>query len=134
MSNLSNDYDKTQSYVIDKNVLNDERYIFGNLFGIIPDKYVKYLNLFLIHLVSTVFFGIIYYILLLDFNTYWYFPGELQKNQLFDHLGLAAFFLSIQFETTTAYVDLKCKHILPRCIINLQIIITFMITFMFLTV
>jgi hypothetical protein len=140
MSTLSNDYDKTQLYVnhtnntVDKNVLNDERYIFGNLFGIIPDKYIKYFNLFLIHLVSTVFFGIIYYILLLDFNTYWFFPGELQKNQLFDHLGLAAFFLSIQFETTTAYVDLKCKHILPRCIINLQIIITFMITFLFLTV
>ena len=25
---------------VDKNVLNDERYIFGNLFGIIPDKYM----------------------------------------------------------------------------------------------
>ncbi len=80
-------------------------------------------------------FGIIYYLLLLDFDTYWVFPNNLQKqHQVLDHLVLAAIFLSIQFETTTAYVDLKCKHILPRIIINLQTVMTFMVTFLFLTV
>jgi hypothetical protein len=52
-SNISNNFDNDN--VVTPDILNDERYIFGNLFGYIPDKYVKYFNLFALHLVSTIF-------------------------------------------------------------------------------
>jgi hypothetical protein len=43
-------------------------------------------------------------------------------------------FMSIQFETTTVYVDLKGKNYLSRAVMTLKTVMTFMITFLFLTV
>ena len=120
--------------VFNKKEVDDERYIFGNFFGVVSDKYIKYFNLFALHLLCTVFFGLIYYALLLDFDHNFYIPVGFPKSQFLDNLFVIAIFLSIQFETTTAYVDLKCKSFLSRLIFNIQTITTFLITFLFLIV
>lgn len=120
--------------VFNKKEVDDERYIFGNFFGVVSDKYIKYFNLFALHLLCTVFFGLIYYVLLLDFDHNFYIPVGFPKGQFLDNLFVIAIFLSIQFETTTAYVDLKCKSFLSRLIFNIQTITTFLITFLFLIV
>jgi len=120
--------------VFNKKEVDDERYIFGNFFGVVSDKYIKYFNLFALHLLCTVFFGLIYYALLLDFDHNFYIPVGFPKSQFLDNLFVIAIFLSIQFETTTAYVDLKCKSFFSRLIFNIQTITTFLITFLFLIV
>jgi len=120
--------------VFNKKEVDDERYIFGNFFGVVSDKYIKYFNLFALHLLCTVFFGLIYYALLLDFDHNFYIPVGFPKGQFLDNLFVIAIFLSIQFETTTAYVDLKCKSFFSRLIFNIQTITTFLITFLFLIV
>ena len=45
-----------------------------------------------------------------------------------------AFFMSINFQTTTAYMPLNCKSLLSNLALNLQIIETFLITFLFLII
>ena len=120
--------------VLNNKEVNDERYIFGDFFGVVSDKYIKYFNLFALHLLCTIIFGLIYYILLLDFDHNFYIPVGFPKDQFLNNLFIIAIFLSIQFETTTAYVDLKCKSFVSRLIFNIQTITTFLITFLFLIV
>jgi hypothetical protein len=122
------------NYVLGQSYINDERFIFGDFFGIVPEKYIKFFNLFAAHLVATIFFGLIYYSLLLDFDNNFFIQGGFPKGQFINHLFLIAMFMSIQFETTTAYVDLKCKNFLSRTVLTVQTVMTFMITFLFLTV
>ena len=120
--------------VFNDSIINDERYIFGNLFGYIPKKYIKYFNLVSMHLIFIALFALIYYKLLLNFNTHFFIPSGFPKSHFLNHKLLIAWYMSINFQTTTAYVDLKCKSFLSRTIIILQLIETFMITFLFLTV
>ena len=151
MSNLSNDGNNTNkqnvnntidenkkyninNYVLGQSYINDERFIFGDFFGLVSEKYIKFFNLFAMHLVATIFFGLIYYSLLLDFDNNFFIPGGFPKSQFLNHLFSIAMFMSIQFETTTAYVDLKCKNYLSRAVMTLQTVMTLMITFLFLTV
>ena len=115
-----------------KPLLDDVRFFFGNCFGIIPDMYVKYYNLVLTEILCTLFFTLIYYYLLLDFhNNYWVPPGfnhaQFLENRLF-----YAFNMSLQFQTTTAYVTLNCKSLASRIVIIFQLFATFIITFTFL--
>jgi hypothetical protein len=133
-NNNNNNKANNSVNVFNKKEVNDERYIFGNFFGVVSDKYIKYFNLFALHLLCTVFFGLIYYALLLDFDHNFYIPVGFPKSQFLDNLFVIAIFLSIQFETTTAYVDLKCKSFFSRLIFNIQTITTFLITFLFLIV
>lgn len=105
--------------------------IFGNFFGLVPDNYVKYFNLFALQMSSTLIFAIIYYILLMDFDNNFFIQTGFSRSQFLDHTLSIAMFMSINFQTTTAYVDLKCKSFLSRFIITLQIVSTFAITFLF---
>jgi len=151
MSNLSNDGNNTNkqnvnntidenkkyninNYVLGQSYINDERFIFGDFFGLVSEKYIKFFNLFAAHLVATIFFGLIYYSLLLDFDNNFFIQSGFPKAQFLNHLFLIAMFMSIQFETTTAYVDLKCKNFLSRTVLTVQTVMTFMITFLFLTI
>ena len=136
---INNTIDENKKYNIDNYVfgqtyINDERFIFGDFFGMVPEKYIKFFNLFAAHLVSTIFFGLIYYTLLLDFDNNFFIQSGFPKGQFLNHLFAIAMFMSIQFETTTAYVDLKCKNFLSRTVLTVQTVMTFMITFLFLTV
>ena len=135
-TNTNNDDDDTTNTNSNKNTkkkpqLYEDACIFGNFFGLVPDSYVKYFNLFALQLSSTLIFAIIYYILLVDFDDNFFIQSGFPKSQFVNHKMWIALIMSINFQTTTAYVDIKCKNFLSRAIITLQIVTTFAITFMF---
>ena len=135
-TNTNNDDDDTTNTNSNKNTkkkpqLYEDACIFGNFFGLVPDSYVKYFNLFALQLSSTLIFAIIYYILLVDFDDNFFIQSGFQRSQFVNHKMWIALIMSINFQTTTAYVDIKCKNFLSRAIITLQIVSTFAITFMF---
>jgi hypothetical protein len=105
--------------------------IFGNFFGLVPDAYVKYFNLFALQLTCTLIFAGIYYLLLLDFDRNFFIQQGFPKKQFLNYKLGIALIMSLNFQTTTAYVDLKCKNFLSRSIITLQIVCAFAITFLF---
>jgi len=105
--------------------------IFGNFFGLVPDSYVKYFNLFALQLMCTLIFAGIYYLLLLDFDRNFFIQPGFPKKQFLDYKWGIALIMSINFQTTTAYVDLKCKNFLSRSVFALQIVCAFAITFLF---
>ena len=105
--------------------------IFGNFFGLVPDAYVKYFNLFGIQLLCTLIFAGIYYLLLLDFDRNFFIQPGFPKKQFLDYKIWIALIMSLNFQTTTAYVDLKCKNFLSRSLFAIQIVCSFAITFLF---
>jgi hypothetical protein len=137
MSDNNTNNDDTTNTNSDKNTktqkpqLYEDACIFGNFFGLVPDRYVKYFNLFALQISSTLIFAIIYYILLVDFDNNFFIQSGFPRSQFVNHKMWIALIMSINFQTTTAYVDIKCKNFLSRVIITLQIVTTFAITFMF---
>jgi hypothetical protein len=105
--------------------------IFGNFFGLVPEAYVKYFNLFALQITCTLIFAGIYYLLLLDFDRNFFIQPGFPKKQFLDYKWGIALIMSINFQTTTAYVDLKCKNFLSRSVFALQIVSAFAITFLF---
>ena len=104
---------------------------FGNFFGLVPESYVKYFNLFALQLTCTLIFTCIYYLLLLDFDRNFFIQQGFPKKQFLNNKLGIALIMAINFQTTTAYVDLKCKNFLSRSLIALQIVCAFAITFLF---
>jgi len=104
---------------------------FGNFFGLVPEAYVKYFNLFAIQICCTLVFAGIYYVLLCNFDKYFFIQEGFPKKQFLDNKLGIALIMSINFQTTTAYVDLKCKNFLSRSLFALQIVCAFAITFLF---
>jgi hypothetical protein len=137
MSDNNTNNDDTTNTNADKNTktqkpqLYEDACIFGNFFGLVPDTYVKYFNLFALQISSTLIFAIIYYILLVDFDNNFFIQSGFPRSQFINHKMWIALIMSINFQTTTAYVDIKCKTFLSRAIITLQIVSTFAITFLF---
>jgi hypothetical protein len=107
-------------------------YVFGNFFGLIPKEFEKYFNLFAFQLTSIIIFTIIYRVLMIDFYKNFFIPKEFDKDHFLTHKTWIALFMSINFQSTIAYVDLKCRSFISRFVIILQIIATFAITFLFL--
>ena len=105
--------------------------IFGDLFGIIPKSFVRFYNLFMYQIAFVIIFAIIYRILMIDFYTHFFIPSDFKQEHFTNHKSMIALFMSINFQSTVAYVDLKCKSFLSRFIITLQIISTFAIAFLF---
>ena len=105
--------------------------IFGNFFGLVPEAYVKYFNLFAIQITSTLIFAAIYYILLCNFDKYFFIQEGFPKKQFVDNKLGIALIMSINFQTTTAYVDIKCKTFLSRSLFAFQIVCAFAIAFLF---
>jgi hypothetical protein len=119
---------------IKKEDLEEEEKVLSNMFGFIPKKYVKYFNIIAIEVFATLVFTLIYYILLQDFDTYFFVPKEFAREHFINNKFIVALFMSINFQTTTAYVDLKCKSIKSRALIMLQLVTTCMIAFFFISV
>jgi hypothetical protein len=105
--------------------------IFGNFFGLVPEAYVKYFNLFAIQICCTLIFAGIYYALLCNFDKYFFIQEGFPKKQFLDNKLGIALIMSINFQTTTAYVDIKCKTFLARSLFSLQIVCAFAIAFLF---
>ena len=116
-----------------KENIKKERERFWNLFGFIPDRYVKYFNIIFIEISITLFFAIIYYTLLQDFDKHFFVPSGYTKEHFASYKFLTALFMSINFQTTTAYVDIKCRSIFCRFMINLQLTTTIAILFFFIS-
>jgi len=114
-----------------KKAVLEEYYIFGDMFGFIPEKYIKLFNIVLSQLTCVVLYAMIYYYFLLNFDTYFTVPAGFPRSHFTDNLLFIAFNLSINFQTTTAYVDLKCKSIITRIVICAQIVSSFLIVFLF---
>ena len=104
---------------------------FGNFFGLVPEAYVKYFNLFAIQICCTLVFAGIYYVLLCNFDKYFFIQEGFPKKQFLDNKLGIALIMSINFQTTTAYVDIKCKTFLARSLFSLQIVCAFAIAFLF---
>jgi hypothetical protein len=111
---------------------NDEINIFGNFFGLVSERYTKYFNLLSIQIICTLMFAIFYYILLCNFDYNYYTNEQFLKKQILNNKFLSALIISINFQTTTAYVDVKCKSLISRLLTVAQILATFLITFLFL--
>jgi len=111
--------------------LYEKIFVFGDFFGLVPKDFEKYFNLFAFQLTSVIIFAIIYRILMIDFYKNFFIPREFDKDHFLTHKNWVALFMSINFQSTVAYVDLKCKSFLARFMIVLQIIATFAITFLF---
>ena len=116
--------------------IKNELHVFGNFGGLVSEKYEHFSNLIAIQMCAIIFFTTIYYIFMLDFDRFYTVPNDLinfKKTHYLDHKLLIALFMSINFQTTTAYVDLKCKSVWTRLVITLQLVSTIVITFLFLT-
>ncbi len=106
--------------------------IFGDFFGLIPKSFVRFYNLFMYQIFFVFIFFLIYRILMMDFHTHFIIPSDFKNENFTKHKSMIALFMSINFQSTVAYVDLKCRSFLARLIITLQIISTFAVAFMFI--
>ena len=131
--NLTNQI-KSNKNSIDQTYLNDEMYLFGNFFGLVSEKYIRFFTLFALQLLSTIIFSFIYYFLLLDFDKYFFIPEGFPRGQFLNNKILVAIIMSVNFQTSTAYVDIKGKTMSVRILILFQLVLSFMITFLFLIV
>jgi hypothetical protein len=125
--NTNTNVDATKS----KPKIYEDFLFFGNFFGLVPEAYVKYFNLFAIQICCTLVFAGIYYALLCNFDKYFFIQEGFPKKQFLDNKLGIALIMSINFQTTTAYVYIKCKTFLSRSLFALQIVCAFAITFLF---
>jgi hypothetical protein len=114
-----------------KTLVQKEYFIFGNFFGYVPDKYVKLVNICLFQFLCIIIYALIYYYFLLHFDTYFTVPADFKRSHFDQHKWFVALNMSINFQSTTAYVDIKCKSIITRMVICAQIISSFVIIFLF---
>jgi len=112
-------------------IIQKEYYIFGDFFGYIPEKYIKLFNILLFQLTSLLFYAAVYYYFLLQFDTYFTVPDGFKRSHFVKNKLFIAFNMSVNFQTTAAYVDIKCKSIITRIVICAQIISSFLIIFLF---
>lgn len=105
---------------------------FREKFTFIPEKYLKYFVMLGLHLISIIFFMIVYYLMMLDFNRFYFIPEGFGEEHFKSYPLLIALFMSINFQTTTAYVDIKLKSLITRSFVMMQLCMTFIITFLIL--
>ena len=127
----TNNANTTESNQKEKPKIYEDFLFFGNFFGLVSEPYVKYFNLFALQITCTLVFTVIYYFLLRDFDNNFFIQQGFPKKQFLDYKWGIALIMSINFQTTTAYVDLKCKNFLSRSLFSLQIVCAFAITFLF---
>jgi hypothetical protein len=131
ISDNDEDNQKKDDKKADEERLYEKICIFGDFFGIIPKSFVRFFNLFMFQITFVIIFAIIYRILMIDFYTHFFIPSDFKEEHFTNHKSMIALFMSINFQSTVAYVDLKCRSFLSRFIITLQIISTFGIAFLF---
>ena len=125
-NNNLNDTELTQ-------ILHDERFIFGNFGGLVKKPYIKYCNLVVIEIICILFFAIIYFPLLIHFDSYLLKVDNITKD---GYLVMAwrALLHSINYQANANYTPISFKHIFPQTIITLQLVISMLLVFLFLTV
>ena len=68
--NISQDVEIKKVEKSNQKVLN----YFREKFNFIPEKYIKYFVMLGLHLTSIIFFMIIYYLMMFDFDRYYFIP------------------------------------------------------------
>ncbi len=84
-------------------------------------------NFFISHLVSIFIFAICYHFLLNNIDEHFIVNKEL-KSFYNENTILNAFFISINLESSTGYLDLITKSVLSRSICTIQLFITLLIS------
>lgn len=116
-----------------KQILTDKRFIFGNFGGIVEKPYIKYCNLIALEFICIIFFAIIYLPLLLNYDKYLLKVDNIKKWSYFN-MAWRALIHSINIQATANYTPLNFQHILPQTIITIQLSISILLAFLFLTV
>jgi len=139
MSNLNNNYNNNNNN--NKNlydselteILHDERFIFGNFGGYVKKPYIKYCNLVVLEMICIIFFAIIYYPMLLHYDNILFKIDNVPK---YGYIVMAwrAILHSINFQANADYTPIHFKHIVPQTIVTLQLVVSMLLAFLFLTV
>ena len=114
-------------------ILSDQRFIFGNFGGIIKKPYIKYCNLVALEIICIIIFAIIYFPFLLKYDMYLLKADNITKNIYF-FMAWRALLHSINYQSTANYTPINFDHIIVQSIITLQLSISLLLVFLFLTV
>jgi hypothetical protein len=85
-------------------------------------------HFFITHLFSILFFTIIYYYLFNDIEENFILNNKITKEEYLKNKLLNSFFLSVNMETTTGYVDFYVKSPLAKIICLSQLFLSLLIT------
>ena len=114
--------------------LNDERFIFGNFGGLVSLRYVKYCNLIALELICIFIFAVMYFPLLLKYDTYLMNYDKFPKQYLYCIMFWRAILHSINYQAAANYTPINFKHVVMQSIITLQLMISLLLVFLFITV
>ena len=114
--------------------MNDERFIFGNFGGIVPPRYVKYFNLVALELLCIFIFAIIYFPLLLKYDSYLMNYDNLPKQYGYIIMFWRAILHSVNYQAAANYTPINFKHVIMQSIITFQLVISLLLVFLFITV
>jgi len=116
------------------NVLNDNRFVFGNFGGLVSPNYVKYFNLIALELICILIFTVVYFFVLISYDKYLIVFDQYPKNYVTLITIWRALLLAINYQAAANYTPITFKHIFPQTIITIQLTITVALAFLFLTV
>jgi hypothetical protein len=114
-------------------ILSDQRFIFGNFGGLVKKPYIKYCNLVALEIICIIIFAIIYFPLLLKYDIYLLKADNITQNIYF-FMAWRAILHSINYQSTANYTPINFDHIIVQSIITLQLSISLLLVFLFLTV
>lgn len=113
--------------------ITDERLFLGNFFGLFPEKYLKFFNFLFAQIICTLSFAFIYYMFMVfDYKNNFFVQPGYKKTDFLKNPIFVAIIMSINFQTTVAYVDIKIKSVMMRFLVTLQTIIACLLAFLFL--
>jgi hypothetical protein len=114
-------------------ILSDQRFIFGNFGGLVKKPYIKYCNLVVLEIICILTFAIIYYPLLFKFDQFLLKVDNITGN---GYLVMAwrALLHSINYQANANYTPITFDHIIVQTVITLQLTISLLLVFLFLTV
>jgi hypothetical protein len=114
-------------------ILSDQRFIFGNFGGLIRKPYIKYCNLIALEIISILIFAFIYFPLLLKYDKFLLKDDNITKG---GYLIMAwrALLHSINYQATANYTPISFTHIVVQSVITLQLSLSLLLVFLFLTV
>ena len=114
-------------------ILSDQRFIFGNFGGIVKKPYIKYCNLIALEIICIVIFAIIYFPLLLKYDLFLLKADNITHNKYLI-MAWRALLHSINYQSTANYTPINFDHIIVQTVITLQLTISLLLVFLFLTV
>ena len=93
-------------------------------------------HFFLTHMVSIIIFAIIYYILFNNIDKHYILNSNISKEDYQQNKLINSLFLSVNMQTSTAYVDFNVKSSIARLTTMCQLFLSLLISggFVFITI